>query len=197
MSKEFSTEKYKELIALAILAVLLAGFCASKLSPIIQGYFNLTNEVKTTKEELANLESQLRATKEKYAHQKAENAKVLKALYSPSEPDLDNDSLFHDMSNDVIEMISMNGVKTNYVKYKSNPDDDSFISSADKNMYKVDELKFELISDYTNFENLLRSLYKYQYFLKFMSIKIVPYQHNPKIIIIKFVTRLYAKAMPE
>lgn len=196
MGKESGTDKYKEVIALGILALLLAGFCISKLIPIIQSYYDLTQQVKNAKEELVNLEAQLKATKEKYEQQKRENAKVQKTLYAPTIADLDNDSLFRDMNNDIVEMIALNGIKTNALTYKSNPEDDSFISVADKNMYKVDELNFELVSDYANFENLLRSLYKYPYFLKIKKIKIVPYQHNPKIIIINFVTRLYSKSMP-
>lgn len=197
MSTEFKAEKYKEVIALSVLILLLAGFFISKLVPVIQNYYNLTQQVKSAREELSNLKSQLTATKEKYEHQKAENTKVLKNLYAPKETDLDNDSLFHDICNDILEMISLNGIKTNSLKYRSNPEDDSFISTAEKNMYKVDELEFELISDYTNFEDLLRGLYKYPYFLKIMNIKITPYLHNPKIIIINFVTRLYSKSMPD
>lgn len=197
MSTESKTDKYKEVISLGILIILIAAFLISKLVPIIQNYYGLTQQVKSTREELANLKAQLKATKEKFEHQKEENSKVQKILYAPKEPDLDNDSLFHDMNNDIVEMIELNGIKTNSLNFKSNPEDDSFISAAEKNMYKVDELNFELVSDYANFEGLLKSLYKYPYFLKIKRIKIISYQHNPKIIIIKFITRLYSKSMPD
>lgn len=190
-------EKYKELIFLSIFVVLIAIFCINKLIPIIQNYYNLTQQVEQKKAELDTLQMQLKATKEKFEKQNKEKNIIIKKVYSPSESDLDNDSLFHDINNDIIEMITINGVKANSVKYTSNPENDNFISKAEKNMYKVDELKMELISDFTNFEDFLKSLYKYPYFLKFMSIDIVPYQHNPKIIVINFVLRLYGKSMPD
>ena len=198
MSAEgFKIEKYKEVIFLSILVILITGFFVNKLVPIIQHYYNLTQQVEQKKTELDALQLQLKATKEKFEKQNQEKDIVLKKIYVPSESDLDNDSLFHDMNNDIIEMLALNGVKANSVDYSSNPEDDSFISKAEKNMYKVDELKMELISDFTNFDDFLKSLYKYPYFLKFKSIDIVPYQHNPKIIVINFVTRLYGKTMPE
>ena len=197
MSTEFKPEKYKEVISLSILILLLAGFFINKLIPVIKNYYNLTQQVKAAREELSNLQTQLVSTKEKFEHQKQKNDNILKNLYAPKESDLDNDSMFQTICNDILEMISLNGIKTNSLKYVSNPEDDSFVNTAEHNMYKVDELNFELISDYENFENLLRGLYKYPYFLKIMNIKIVPYQHNPKIIIINFVTRLYSKAMPD
>ena len=75
-----------------------------------------------------------------------------KKIYAPvfqSAGNTDNDTLFFNLYNDVIEMTHDNSIKIKKLDYVYNPDYDAFVKYG-KDVYFVCEINLELVSNYVN-----------------------------------------------
>jgi len=189
-------EKYKDVILYGVLILLVTFFCLSKLIPIIQQNISLNTQIRQTKTEIKTLEEKLNAIRNQYEKNTTPKTLSFKKIYSPKDINLDSSELFYDINNDLIEMAQLNGVKIQTIEYKDPPADDLFLKK-EPTKYSVSEINMNLITDYLNFENFLRSIYKYPYYINIQNIEIVPYKNNPKIIIITLTLRLYAFSTPQ
>ena len=73
-----------------------------------------------------------------------------------------------------------------------NPKSDKFVQGAPEK-FNVASLDLDMIGTYKNFENFLKDLYKHEHFLEITSIDIEPYEKDKKVLLIKFVMKLYAQ----
>ncbi len=93
---------------------------------------------------------------------------------------------------EILELIRANQIKVRTIKYEYDPQDDAFVKGAG-GKYKSARLNMEMISNYTNYSNFLKELYKHDHFLDIQSVEIVPYKKNKQILLINFKLKLYSQ----
>ena len=118
-----------------------------------------------------------------------------KRIYSPTEDNIENDTLFFTLYSDVIEMVRANTIKIKSIDYQYSPKGDIFVAQGDA--YFVCDVNMEVVSNYKNLGKLIENLYQYPYYIKINNIEVVPYQKDKKILLSTISLRLYAHTSPE
>ena len=192
-------DKYKKYFGLLIVIgmILLVAFVGySLLSPTIAKYKSNLDTIQTKTQERDNYKSKLDIVNKKI--QKIRNAihSAPKKIYAPTESDLEQDTLFFTLYNDIIELVQANSLKIKSINYTYNPEEDMFIKFG-KDAYFVCDLDLELVSNYVNLGKLIQDLYQYPYYIKFNGLEVKPYEKDKKILISNLKVRLYARTSPE
>ena len=192
-------DKYKKYYGLAlflVVALLLTYLCVNTVMPtvkknedLIQKIEQKTNTLKTKQEEKRRVETRIKDVVDSIANSQ-------KKIYSPSESDLGNDSLFFTLYNDIIEMFQANAVKIKQIDYSHNPPEDKFVKSG-KDLYFVCDINAEIVSNYLNLGRLIQDIYQYPYYIKINSLETKSYHKDKKILLTKLSLRLYARTEPE
>ena len=166
--------RYKGII-LFLVGVAVLFFAAYSL--VMPKYNQIkSNEVLIEKNEkkLSVLNKQLKIVQDKIKKIKEAILTSQKKVYAPIESDLDGDTLFFTLYNDVIEMVHANKIKIRSMENVYNPDSDKFVSFGN-NAYFVSDLNLELVSNYVDLGKLVEDLYQYPYYIRINSLEVTPY----------------------
>lgn len=185
-------KKFKIAIAIAVAAIALLIFFISKIIPSVQNIFQIQGEYKTKMSEISDAERRLEDMKNDEKRTEAEEQNLPKAVFKPINEGLDTEGAISDEFAEILQLIRENKIKTRSVQYEYDPQDDIFVKNAMRK-YHVCRVTADFIATYSQFENFLRDLYKHEHFLEVSSIEITPYEKNKKILLIKFVMKLYAQ----
>lgn len=185
-------KKFKSIILILVLALVVFGYIISKIVPIVTDIVKISQNYKTAVTTLADKERTYKNLKEKTEKAEAENQKTPKAVYKPIEQGMDTESIVANQFAEILTFIRGNAIKTRSIKYEYDPKDDKFVKNV-PDKYHVAKLDIEMISTYKEFEGFLKELYKHEHFLDISSIEIIPYDKDKKVLIIKFQLKLYAQ----
>ncbi len=192
------SEKLKPfLVPILLLFVTLggAGYLGPQVVTNVQTYMATKQDIETKKATLQEKQTKLDQYKAKEAEEKAkENASKNgdKPFYKPIESGMDTEAVIAGEFAEILQLIRANQIKVRSIKYDYDPSDDNFVSGAgDK--YNVARLNMEMISNYSNYDNFLKEMYKHQHFLDLQSVEIVPYKKNKRVLLINFKVKLYAQ----
>jgi hypothetical protein len=190
------TEKLKQFIVpIAILCLTLVGigYVAPKIVNNVQTYRSVQADNVTKESTLQEKNSELDALKKKAQEEKEkENSSSDKPFYKPVMTGLDTEAVIAGEFAEILRLVRANQIKVRSIKYDYDPQDDAFVQGAgDK--YNVARLNMEMISNYSNYDNFLKEMYKHDHFLDIQSAEIVPYKKNKKVLLINFRVKLYAK----
>ena len=184
-------KKFKSIILILVLTLVVFGYIISKIIPIVTDIVKISQNYKTAVTTLADKERTYKNLKEKTEKAEAENQKMPKAVYKPIEQGMDTESIVANQFAEILTFIRGNAIKTRSIKYEYDPKDDKFVKNV-PDKYHVAKLDIEMISTYKEFEGFLKELYKHEHFLDISSIEIIPYDKDKKVLIIKFQLKLYA-----
>lgn len=185
-------KKFKSIILILVLTLVVFGYIISKIVPIVTDIVKISQNYKTAVTTLADKERTYKNLKEKTEKAEAENQKTPKAVYKPIEQGMDTESIVANQFAEILTFIRGNAIKTRSIKYEYDPKDDKFVKNV-PDKYHVAKLDIEMISTYKEFEGFLKELYKHEHFLDISSIEIIPYDKDKKVLIIKFQLKLYAQ----
>ncbi len=185
-------KKFKSIILILVLTLVVFGYIISKIVPIVTDIVKISQNYKTAVTTLADKERTYKNLKEKTEKAEAENQKMPKAVYKPIEQGMDTESIVANQFAEILTFIRGNAIKTRSIKYEYDPKDDKFVKNV-PDKYHVAKLDIEMISTYKEFEGFLKELYKHEHFLDISSIEIIPYDKDKKVLIIKFQLKLYAQ----
>ena len=174
-----------------VVSILAIGFLISKIVPTFNKISQIKKDIVTGTTNLQDTKRTLETIK-KNLKEAEKNTEAPKAFFKPIEKGLDTETVIADEFSEILVLIRGNSIKTRSINYTYDPQDDNFVKNmADK--YNVAKLDIEMIGTYKDFERFLKELYRHEHFLDIVSMEIVPYQKNKKILIIKFQLKLYAE----
>lgn len=183
--------KYKGIILYILIVIIGFVWAVVTLKPNVLDIYHIETEIKQKRIDSANLESTLQDLKTAEISKKSLK-KAQKPIYSPTNTDLDTESVFSSMFDNIIQMAKNNGIKIYSIEYDYNPSEDEFVKQAGAR-YNVCQLKMEIISDYPDLESFLREVLKYSYLVNIDSLELSPYGKNKRFIITNLVLKLYAE----
>lgn len=172
-------------------AILIFSLLVKEISPVAQKISKTQKDYKTNSTTLAKQEKKLQALKVVPKTSEADEKK-LKSFYQSSLVGSNTEDVMAEQFAVVLKMLNENQIKTHSVKYEYNPPDDLFVINA-SDKYYVCSLNMKLIAGYVNFLNLLRDLYRHEYFLDISKIEISPYEKDKKMLLIDLQIKLYAE----
>jgi hypothetical protein len=189
-------EKLKQFISpIMILFLIIACICyiSPQLIEKLQAYHSATAEYSTKVTTLEQLNQNLADLKKKAEEEQVkETNSGDKPFYKPVMSGLDTEAVIAGEFAEILRLVRANQIKVRSIKYDYDPKDDAFVQNAgDK--YNVARLNMEMISNYTNYDNFLKEMYKHSHFLDIQSVEIVPYKKDKKVLLINFRVKLYAK----
>ncbi len=183
-------KKYREAILYTILIALIFITAIRKTYPEIVNIIHIEKSKSEKFSQAADLERKLNTFK--IAEQEKKNLiGQVKKIYKPEVPDLDVESSFTTVFDDIIEMAKYNGIKIYSVEYIYNPPEDEVVKGS-TGKYNVCKVNMEIIADYSDLENFLREIYKYPYLINLDKLQILPYQKNKKILLTTLEIKLYS-----
>ena len=192
-------EKYKKYYGIIIFVIVLFLSIYISFSHLTQKF----EELETSKTNLENAQAALadiQNKKDKVERRIKQLRDVIqschKNIYSPVESDVESDTLFFTLYNDLIDMIRKNSVKIKSIDYEYNPESDEFVKEG-KDKYFVCDLNMELVSNFVNLGKLIQDIYQYPYYMKIINIKVTPYQQDKKVLVTNLNLRLYAHTTPD
>ncbi len=197
MNEEYKVylNKFKVAVLILVASVLVVIFLIYKTIPEVQNIFNIQEEYKTQTTTLADAERKLKSLQESVEAKKQEDAVVLKAFFKPISGGTDTESVISDEFGEILQLMRENKIKARSLKYDYDPQDDNFVKNVGYK-YHVCKVTAEMISNYANFENFLKDLYKHEHFLDILKIEILPYEKNKRILLINMQIKLYAQRDP-
>ena len=192
-------EKYSRYYGVFIFVGVLALsiFLVTKvISPKVEKLSSLASTIEKKEKLLAAKSKEVQVVKNKIKKIQDSIANSQKKIYSPTDSDLGNDTLFFTLYNDVIEIVHSNSVRIKSIKYEYNPESDQFVKFG-KDVYFVCDLNLELVSNYVNMGKLIQDLYQYPYYIKINNLKVEPYVKDKKVLLSTLSLRLYAHTEPK
>ncbi len=182
--------KYAVLIlVLALLGVVYLG--ATQIAPTVQNIMDLNEQYAAQTLVLADKQRELDDLKIAVKQQE-DMSGIEKQMFEPAEAGLDAEGVIAGEFSEILEIIRANTVKMRSIDYSYDPADDKFVQGA-PGKFNVAQLNMELISNYKNFENFLKDLYKHEHFLDICKVEVEPYEKDKSVLLINFAIKLYAK----
>lgn len=182
--------KYAVLIlVLALLVVVYLG--ATQIAPTVQNIMDLNEQYAAQTLVLADKQRELDDLKIAVKQQE-DMSGIEKQMFEPAEAGLDAEGVIAGEFSEILEIIRANTVKMRSIDYSYDPADDKFMQGA-PGKFNVAQLNMELISNYKNFENFLKDLYKHEHFLDICKVEVEPYEKDKSVLLINFAIKLYAK----
>ena len=155
--------KYKKYYGVIIFLVVL----------ISASYYAVT-EIKTKYESSMSLDSEIERLRNQFELKKRDRdivdskiAKIKgsilgaqKKIYAPVETGLDDDSLYFTLYNDMLDMVTKNGIKIKSILPTLDPEGDPFVSNGNKGekKYFVCDVDLDLVSNYVNLGKLIQDI---------------------------------------
>ena len=185
-------KKFQIVILIGVVGLALAGYLISKIVPLTLSNEKIKKDIRTNEKTLNAQKSDLDKMKKNLEETKRHNNEFVKAFYKPIEQGVDTETAIAEEFGEILILMRSNSIKTRSINYTYDPQDDNFVKNmGDK--YSVAKLDIEMIGTYKNFERFLKELFRHEHFLDIVSMEIVPYQRDKKILIIKFQLKLYAQ----
>ena len=182
--------KYAVLIlVLALLVVVYLG--ATQIAPTVQNIMDLNEQYAAQTLVLADKQREVDDLKIAVKQQE-DMSGIEKQMFEPAEAGLDAEGVIAGEFSEILEIIRANTVKMRSIDYSYDPADDKFVQGA-PGKFNVAQLNMELISNYKNFENFLKDLYKHEHFLDICKVEVEPYEKDKSVLLINFAIKLYAK----
>ena len=178
-------------IVLLTFVVIVLGF--QKITEIYGSYSPLKSEVEQKTTQLEELKTKIENLKQEAEKEQniEKNTVDEKPFYKPIMEGLDSEAIIAGEFTEILQLIRDSKIKVRSIKYDYKPDDAFLTNAPDK--YNVARLSMEMVSNYTSYNNFLKSLYKHDHFLDIESVEIVPYKKNKTYLLINFKLKLYAK----
>lgn len=193
-----NSEKLKQFlipILIVIVSFALTVYFGTQLFENIRAIFDHRATIEQKEKELAKIKKDIEQIKKQEAEESkriAETASRSKPFYKPAASGMNTEAIIAGEFTEILELIRENRIKVRSIKYDYDPADDAFVKGAG-NRYKAARLNMEMISNYTNYNNFLKELYKHEHFLDIQSVEIVPYKKNKQILLINFKLKLYSQ----
>lgn len=191
-------DKYKRYygVGLFVAVVVLSLYMGYNfILPKVDELNSMNSQLEQKQGTLEAKQKEMAVVKGKIKKLRESNSGAQKKIYSPVESNLEDDTLFFTLYNDVIEMIHANSIKIKSINYTYNPKDDKFVEFG-KDVYFVCDVNMELVSNYTNLGKLIEEIYQYPYYIKINELSIKPYEKDKKVLITELSLRLYAHTEP-
>jgi len=185
-------KKFKIAIFIVVVAIAAVVLLIKQTIPEFQKIKNLQDTYKTQTDALADTERKLTDLNETVEKERAEDKKIIKAFFKPTDTNVDTETAITEEFNEILQILRENKIKTRSLRFDPDPSDDTFVQHASER-YFVSRMDAEMIATYSDFESFLRDLYKHEHFLDISKIKIVPYQKNKRILLIDIQIKLYAE----
>ncbi|MBR2430224.1 hypothetical protein IKB17_02020 [bacterium] len=189
-------KKYSGVLIFAFAIGVLFYFVWNLLSSNISTYSNSISKLNKAERTLEELKQKELTIQNKLKRLQEANVSVQKKIFSPSESDLGNDSLFFTLYTDIIEMLKMNSVKIKSIDYVYNPANDKFVTDGGDGFFVCD-LNMKLISNFADLGKLIQNIYQYPYYIKINGLQVVPYKKDRKILLTNLSIRLYTHSEPK
>ena len=178
--------KYAVLIlVLALLVVVYLG--ATQIAPTVQNIMDLNEQYAAQTLVLADKQRELDDLKIAVKQQE-DMSGIEKQMFEPAEAGLDAEGVIAGEFSEILEIIRANTVKMRSIDYSYDPADDKFVQGA-PGKFNVAQLNMELISNYKNFENFLKDLYKHEHFLDICKVEVEPYEKDKSVLLINFAIK--------
>lgn len=191
-------DKYKRyygvIIFIAVVAVSIYGGY-QVIMPRVEEYNSTIEKIDKQSAVLDKKKKEQSIVKSKIKKLQESNLSAQKKVYAPIESNLEDDTLFFTLYNDVIEMVHANSIKIKSINYTYNPKGDKFVDFG-KDVYFVCDINMELVSNYKNLGNLVEEIYQYPYYIKINELNVKPYAKDKKVLISDLSLRLYARTEP-
>ena len=193
-----NNEKLKQFltpILIVVGTVCITVWIGMQLATNVEQIIQYKNTIATKEQELKELNEKLKKFQEEEkqeARKLAESAAKSKPFYKPAATGMNTEAVIAGEFTEILELIRANQIKVRTIKYEYDPQDDAFVKGAG-GKYKSARLNMEMISNYTNYSNFLKELYKHDHFLDIQSVEIVPYKKNKQILLINFKLKLYSQ----
>ena len=182
-----------------IIFIIIVGLCIGVSTKFVLDRVNEIKQITATvaekerraselAEKVQNIQNTLKAIKQSMLSAK-------KKIYSPTDSNLGDDTLFFTLYSDLLEMLHANSIKVRAIDYVYNPENDVFVT-AGNNMYFVCRINMELVSNYIDMGKFIQALYQYPYYIKIDTVKVSPYEKDKKILITNMTLTLYARTQP-
>ena len=188
-------KKFQIAVVILFAAVVLIAYLIYQTVPHVQKIIEIQEQQKTQSGVLADAERKLANLRADAERRKIENENLPKQFFKPVTLGLDTEAAISDEFGEILQLIRENKIKTRSIVYEYDPKDDNFVKNVPEK-YQVCRVTAEMIANYSDFENLLRDLYKHEHYLEIQSIQILPYEKNKRILLIKLQIKLYAQRDP-
>ena len=184
--------KLKYAVLILVLALLVVVYLsATQIAPTVQNIMDLNEQYAAQTLVLADKQRELDDLKIAVKQQE-DMSGIEKQMFEPAEAGLDAEGVIAGEFSEILEIIRANTVKMRSIDYSYDPADDKFVQGA-PGKFNVAQLNMELISNYKNFENFLKDLYKHEHFLDICKVEVEPYEKDKSVLLINFAIKLYAK----
>ncbi len=184
--------KLKYAVLILVLAALgIIYLVINSIVPTVQSIMDMNEQYAAQTLVLADKQRELDDLKIAVKQQE-DMSGVEKQMFEPAEAGLDAEGVIAGEFSEILEIIRANTVKMRSIDYAYDPSDDKFIQGA-PGKFNVAQLNMELISNYKNFENFLKDLYKHEHFLDICKVEVTPYEKDKSVLLINFSIKLYAK----
>jgi len=191
-------EKLKQfLIPILLIVLIVAGLIwgGGKVSETYNSLNGVKAEIETKEQSIqekqAKLDEYKRKEQEEAAKEK-DSANSQKPFYKPIESGMDTEAVIAGEFAEILQLVRANKIKVRSIKYDYDPKDDEFVKGAGEK-YNVARLTMEMVTNYSDYDNFLKEMYKHKHFLDIESAEIVPYKKNKRVLLINFKVKLYAK----
>lgn len=191
-------DKYSRYYGIGIFCLMIALsliLFVQMIMPVVQNINKASDDLESVNKTLVNKQQEQQIVKSKLQQLRNSISNMSKKIYSPSERDLGNDTLFFTLYSDLIEMIKSNSIKVKSMEYYYNPSDDAFVKYG-KDIYFVCAIDMELISNYVNLGKFIQDIYQYPYYMSILKLNVKPYPKDKKILITNITLRLYTRTSP-
>ena len=189
-------ERYYGIFTFIVIVAVTLFIAYSLLFPTIEKRTECYNTLNSKLQELSKKKADKEVVVNKIKKIKDMITGLQKKVYSPTEVDQGNDTLFFTLYNDLLEMMHNNSIKIKSIDYEYNPETDAFVKVG-KDQYFVCEINAELVSNYINLGKLIQDIYQYPYYIKIKKLDVKPYERDKKILISNMSLILYAHTAPD
>ena len=191
-------DRYKKYLGVIILicAIILSLFITWVIvKPHYHNYMDQKADYENVQKDLADKKAAKAVVEARIRKMQESINSSQKKIYSPTEDNIENDTLFFTLYSDVIEMVRANTIKIKSIDYQYNPQGDIFVSQGE--MYFVCDVNMEIVSNYVSLGKLIQDIYQYPYYIRINNIDVVPYAKDKKILLSNISLRLYAHTSPD
>ncbi len=192
------SEKLKQfLVPIMLIFLTIAGLVwgGGQVSEVINSLNGTKAEIEMKEQSIQEKQAKLNEYKRKEQEEAAkekDSATAQKPFYKPIESGMDTEAVIAGEFAEILQLVRANKIKVRSIKYDYDPKDDAFVQGAGEK-YNVARLTMEMVTNYSDYDNFLKEMYKHKHFLDIQSAEIVPYKKNKKVLLINFKVKLYAK----
>ena len=184
-------EKYIPTCIALFLVVAVAAGCYYPINDLYQTKLSTSEKLQDVEKSLKDTNDQLAIVNKKLKAMSTTSTEALKKVYSPTEADMDRESLFFTLYTDMISLAKDNNIKIRSIVPEYKIKGDNFVDKGG-NSYFVCDLNMKLVSNYKDLRNFIEALFDYDYYMRFNKLSVIPYPADKKVLLSDFSIRLYS-----